>query len=401
MNPTANDGPGLSPAARAFIILSAGTMLLSVLASLFINLLVDPTSHESVQTVYTVIRLFNLASVVLLTLALFSISRAYTNRLWQICFGAFIFRTLMGLVEMAVILGLRLDTEAMRMVFLAINCFSITAAWSCLGATLIIRRSDGEPGLSAATGVTILAAISLWIVHFMALLGILEFDSIVLLTTEVAGALTQTFSLLLAVFLFYLLVRAEHPAAEARGRLLFYMGAAGAILIVTALMLIWFQTVGNRVLSDRIIYTFAALAGLGLLGAGAGYLGQSLALRKPHGLVAAALIWLQLVFFATVMIKSTSTALLWITGLIALAAQVAGGISFLQSRKLAAPKVAAATGTILLVCALASLVLLVFMGETGIDLPWTARRILFAVAQSAMMAAFTLAAVHHLQAARR
>jgi hypothetical protein len=289
----------------------------------------------------------------------------------------------------------------MRIVMLAFSCASILAAWGCLGATLIIRRDDGPAGLAAATGVTIMAAMSLWTVHFMALLGVLEFDSIMLLATELAGALTQTFSLLLAIFLVYLLIRAEHPAVESRGRTLFYMGGAGAILIVTGLMLIWDQTVGNRFFSDKIIYTFAVLAGLGLLGAGAGYLGQSLTLRKPHGLIAAVLIWLQLSFFVAVMVNNTSTALLWITGLLALAAQVAGGLSFLHSKKLAAPKVATATGTILLICALVSLVVLVFMGERSIDLPWTARRILFAVAQSAMMAAFTLAAVHHLQAARR
>jgi drug/metabolite transporter (DMT)-like permease len=86
--------------------------------------------------------------------------------------------------------------------------------------------------------------------------------------------------------------------------------------------------------------------------------------------------------------------------LLAIAAAVAGGISFLQSRKLAAPKVATATGAIFLACALVSLVLLAFVRETRIDLPWMAQRILFAVILTVSMAAFTLAAVHHLQAAR-
>jgi hypothetical protein len=351
--------------------------------------------------VRTAIKVFNQVALVFLALALFGISRVLANRLWQICFMVFAFRTLIGFVELAAYLGMRMDTETMRLVMLAFTCASILAAWGCLGATLIIRRDDGPAGLAAATGVTIMAGMSLWTVHFLALLGILTFDSIVLLATELAGALTQTFTLLLAIFLVYLLIRAERPAGEARGRTLFYLGGAGAILIVTGLMLIWEPTVGNRFFSDWLVITFAALAGLGLLGAGAGYLGQSLALRKPHGLVAAALIWLQLSFFVAVMVKNTSTALLWITGLLALAAQVAGGISFLYSRKLGAPKVATATGAILLVCALVSLVVLVFLGERGIDLPWTARRILFAVAQSAMMAAFALAAVHHFQAARR
>jgi hypothetical protein len=396
-----NNESELSRVARVFVVLAAATMILSVLASLFINLLADPTDPESARNVHTVIRIFNLAALVSLALALFPISRAFSSPLWRICFLVFTFRALMGFIEIAAFLGMRPESKSIQLVLLAINCLSIVAAWMCLGATLIIRRDDGEAGLAAATGVIILVGMSLWIVHFLALLGVLEFSSTVLWITEVAGALTQTFSLLLAFFLAYLLIRAERPAAEARGRHLFYMGATGAILIVTGLMLIWFQTVGSRHLGDWIIFTFAALIGLGLLGAGAGYLGQSLALRKPHGLVAAALVWLQLVFVIAAIVGNTSTALIWITGLLALAAHAAGGISFLQSRKLAAPTLATATGAVLLTCALVSLVLLAFLGERGIDLPWTAQRILLAVALTGAMAAFTLATVHHLQAARR
>jgi hypothetical protein len=309
------------------------------------------------------------------------------------CFVLFIFRGLFGVVEVLSRAGITVEGEGMKKFLIVAYVLFVLGAWIVLGITLILRRSDSEAGLGTMTGVTVLVTMGFWLYVFMSFWGIVPFEFFV---SQLASAASTAVSLIFACWLLSVALKPVGPTEIAGGRLLLRLGAVGTLLVVVSLAVVWEQAVGGRSFGDAIIFMFAVLGFLGLVGAGLGYLGQTLASKRQFGLVAAVLVWLQLLFFVLVFIWARSTELIWIEGLLTLAAQVAGGISFIVARKLAAPKLAVAAGVILLASAVISLVLLAFLGRSGFDLPWTVRNILVAVTQAGMMAAFTLATVHHL-----
>ena len=75
-----NNETELSRVTRLFVILAAAGLILSVLSKLFINLLADPTSQESVYNVHFALKIFNLVSLALLALGIFAIARLYRSR---------------------------------------------------------------------------------------------------------------------------------------------------------------------------------------------------------------------------------------------------------------------------------------------------------------------------------
>jgi hypothetical protein len=210
-----------------------------------------------------------------------------------------------------------------------------------------------------------------------------------------ANATYKASTLFMACFLLSMAVRPLGAAAEIRHRVLFKLGAIGAVLLVFALVLVWNHAVGIRSSGDIVFFLFAVLAGLGLVGLGLGFLGQGLVLRRASGAVAAVLLWLMLLL-VVVLILIANTKLLWILGLLTLAVQVVGGVSFLQSRGLAAPKLAVGTGVVFFTSAAMSLILLVFLEDGRFHLPAIVRFVMMGFAVTGLVSAFTLTGVHHL-----
>jgi len=216
-----------------------------------------------------------------------------------------------------------------------------------MGVALLVRRTDGPPGISVAAGITILCvvlfSIVLWtgiILHYELKLG--GRHSAIQEVIQIAsfahrGGVDATNALLIGFFAGVLAQRRNIPVVSVNRpgtAALLQMGAAGALLIgmswagLHSLLIELLTRPFGAPPSRAELLTFGGLYSIGSMLMGMGYLGQSRLSEGSLSIIAALGIWIQPVaaLVLVLAVGRSSEPILWS---VAALCQLVGALSFL------------------------------------------------------------------------